>query len=465
MKEESLRAFMFQRQTKPILWIGFGGLLLLMGVLGISAISFLDRIDRRHERIRQDFVARARVLESLRSDLYLSGTHIRDYLHNPEALDEESHRRAFLDTAGRIEKDLLLYGKYLRPEEHDTFRAFEQEVRSYVGALDAVLHWTPAERHARGSTFVQDQMLPRRMAMVTLTDHIERLNEQRLEAASRETSELFAQFRIKLLALAGIVLGLGSVVAGISMWRILQLEKASQIRVAEIVRARRELQDSSARVLAAQEQERRRISRELHDEVGQALWAMSLCIDNLSAALKRGDAGEGLRQLAGMRDISDNSVRVVRNMSLLLRPSMLDDLGLLPALKWLAREVSRTSDLQVDVIAEQLPEDLPEDHKTCVYRVVQEALRNCSRHSGATHARIYVRVAARKLLLSVQDDGAGFDAARDKGLGLLGMEERVTHLGGQFQVDSEPGKGTIIGLQLPLAEKGAPQEISPLRTA
>ena len=141
------------------------------------------------------------------------------------------------------------------------------------------------------------------------------------------------------------------------------------------------------------------------------------------------------------------------NMSLLLRPSMLDDLGLQPALKWLGREVSRTTDLHVEVAADNIPEELPEELKTCVYRVTQEALRNCCRHAGAHSARVHLRTERTRLFLSVQDDGSGFDAAREKGLGLLGMEERVSHLGGRFQVDSAPGRGTMLSLELPLPRR------------
>jgi len=315
--------------------------------------------------------------------------------------------------------------------------------------------------------------LPRRAATLTLTDHIERLNENRLEASGRETSELFALFRARLLALVALMLTLGLLLAGISLWRILQLERESETRFAEIERARRELRSLSARVLEAQEDERRQVARELHDEVGQALWAISLGIDNLGAVLQRGDTELALQQLAALHDISDNSVRVVRNMSLLLRPSMLDDLGLLPALKWLAREMSRTSNLHVEVNAEQLRDDLPEEHKTCVFRVVQEALRNSSRHAGAHNAWVYVRASSGKLMLTVRDEGSGFDPRREKGLGLLGMEERVHHLGGTLRIQSGAGRGTIVAVQLPLPDhpkeelsaESAAHEISPLRTA
>jgi signal transduction histidine kinase len=236
---------------------------------------------------------------------------------------------------------------------------------------------------------------------------------------------------------------------------MLELEKESGARFAEITRAKQELSNLSARVLETQENERRKIARELHDEVGQSLWAMGLEIDNLAAAVKSSDNQLVLRRLEGLREISNSSVRVVRNMSLLLRPSMLDDLGLVPALEWLAREVSRTSGLHVEVTEEQVPDLLPEEHKTCVFRVVQEALRNTCRHAGAKNSRILVQADGGGLQLSVQDDGCGFDPARTKGMGLLGMEERAGHLGGTCSIDSKPGCGTIIRLQLPLTDHAA----------
>jgi signal transduction histidine kinase len=141
----------------------------------------------------------------------------------------------------------------------------------------------------------------------------------------------------------------------------------------------------------------------------------------------------------------------VRNMALLLRPSMLDDLGLIPALKWQAREASKSTSMDVTVATEIDSDELPDEYKTCIYRVVQEALHNCSRHSKATSVRIRVEQASDRLRLSISDDGQGFDVVHTKGLGLLGIEERVTRLGGRFEVHSRPGSGTTLAIDLPLA--------------
>jgi signal transduction histidine kinase len=128
---------------------------------------------------------------------------------------------------------------------------------------------------------------------------------------------------------------------------------------------------------------------------------------------------------------------------------MLDDLGLIPALKWQARESSKSTSMDVTIAAELDSDELPDEYKTCIYRVVQEALHNCARHSHATTVRIRVGQESNRLVLTIQDDGRGFDIGETKGLGLLGIQERVTRLGGQCRVQSEPGRGTILTVDLP----------------
>ena len=165
-------------------------------------------------------------------------------------------------------------------------------------------------------------------------------------------------------------------------------------------------------------------------------------------------------EVTALRRIVEGTVRMVRNITLLLRPSMLDDLGLIPALEWQAREVSRQTGLRVDVAAGGVSDQLPEEFKTCIYRVVQEALHNAARHAGAGSVRIVAQQEPRRLLLSVQDDGRGFDVKRSRGLGLLGMEERVAHLGGTLQLVSEPGSGTLISVILPLVASETGQRVA-----
>jgi signal transduction histidine kinase len=237
------------------------------------------------------------------------------------------------------------------------------------------------------------------------------------------------------------------------------LEKVEEQRFQESFRAQTELKELSARLVDAQESERRSISMELHDEVGQSLTALLMEADRL-AAFSQMD-GIGRESLEKIKKQAENVVSVVRNMSLLLRPSMLDDLGLVAALEWQLREVNKRTGIFVDLSEQHVSDDLPEEHKTCVYRVVQEALNNCSKHAHATRVRVVVRQEADRLTLHIQDDGIGFNAHRVRGLGLLGMSERVNHLNGTLTVESEEGRGTSLRVELPLiAEPSEAQRVA-----
>ncbi len=238
----------------------------------------------------------------------------------------------------------------------------------------------------------------------------------------------------------------GAVLAALTIVHILKLEGEVQRRLEESVHARASLQELSARLVRAQEDERRSLSRELHDEVGQAFSAVLMETDNL---LDLNPPSEMQARLSSIRGLAEKGINEIRNMALLLRPSMLDDFGLIPALDWQARETAKRTGMHIAVSSE-LADELPEEHKTCIYRVVQEALSNCARHAQASTVQVAVRGESGKIMLSVQDDGSGFDPRRVRGLGLLGMEERVRHLGGAFDIDSQPGRGTCVSVALPL---------------
>jgi signal transduction histidine kinase len=154
-----------------------------------------------------------------------------------------------------------------------------------------------------------------------------------------------------------------------------------------------------------------------------------------------------------IRELVESSLAVIRNMALLLRPSMLDDLGLAAALEWLAREISRPAGFRIQVRADGLPGELPDEHKTCVFRIAQEALNNVCKHANANSVEIAVRATDSWLVVTVQDDGRGFQSRRPNGLGLTGMQERVESLGGSIKITSGLGKGTLIEAALPLPQR------------
>src|ERR1039457_6097219 len=165
-----------------------------------------------------------------------------------------------------------------------------------------------------------------------------------------------------------------------------------------------------------------------------------------------GEFGEARTHLDSIRSLAGKTVNEVRDLALLLRPSMLDDFGLVPALNWHAREMTKRTGLNVVLSADDTADDLPDEHTTCIYRLVQEAVNNAARHANARTVEVEVRREDHRVIFSVRDDGAGFDPRFVRGLGLLGREERVRRLGGQLEIDSQPGRGTRITAELPLAD-------------
>jgi PAS domain S-box-containing protein len=235
--------------------------------------------------------------------------------------------------------------------------------------------------------------------------------------------------------------------------RVIRIVGAGQ-DVTERVEAEEQLRDSrqqlqalSRQLIAAQENERRRLARELHDELGQTLTAISV---NLQAA--RVARGESSRTHLGEAiTIVDRAIEQVRHLSLDLRPSMLDDLGLEAALRWYADRLLRRTGLAVHLDTNLGRTRLPAEMETVCFRVAQEALTNAARHACARRVWIELQHRASVVELLIRDDGSGFDpktarkrAAEGANFGLLGMQERVELLGGQFTLESRPAQGTSI---------------------
>ena len=434
-----------------------------MALAGIDALRVLGQFRRSDDQIRRRYLAENHVLNDIRSDVYVSGTYVRDYLLEPEPQRADVYRANLEQVRKHMQAALDSYGRQVAPAGVEHYTALRSELADYWGILAPIFHWDAAERRRSGYSFLRDQVFPRRQNMLALADQIAGLNEQQLDAGNQQVVSLLVGFQTRLLLtlLAALALGLG--LALFTMRRILSLEGQARLQYVEVAEARTQLKELSARLVQAQEEERRSLSRELHDEVGQALSAVLIELRNLSTGLTVRSEEQSRRHVETIKGQVENTVGVVRNMALLLRPSMLDDLGLIPALKWQARETSKNtaskkSPMDVSVVADLDSDELPDDYKTCIYRVVQEALHNCARHSHATSVRIRVEQARDRLLLNIQDDGRGFDVRHTKGLGLLGIQERVTRLGGTCQIHSQPGSGTTLSVELPFtSENGSAQ--------
>src|ERR1700691_185368 len=441
-------------RSRIALAVGFGGLLTIMALAGIDALNVLHQFRRSDEQIRRRYLSQNHVLNDIRSDVYVSGTYVRDYLLEPDTARADAYRASLEEVRRHMESALESYRSQVAPTDAQHYSALRAELQDYWGILAPIFRWNPNERRRSGYAFLRDEVFPRRQNMLALAGSIDTLNEQQLDAGNHQVVSLLLSFQTRLLLtlMAALALGLG--LALFTMRKILKLEDQARLQYVEVAEARTQLKELSARLVQAQETERRFLSRELHDEVGQALSAVLIELRNLSAGFAVRSEEQSRRHIETIKGLVESTVRVVRNMALLLRPSMLDDLGLIPALKWQARESSKRTSMDVTIAAELDSDELPDDYKTCIYRVVQEALHNCARHSQASTVRIRVGQEVDRLLLTIQDDGRGFDVRETKGLGLLGIQERVTRLGGKCKVHSQPGQGTILRVELPFPKDG-----------
>lgn len=208
--------------------------------------------------------------------------------------------------------------------------------------------------------------------------------------------------------------------------------------------------DAVRRVVEAQELERARLARELHDETGQALTSMLLTLKSLDDRI---DSPEGRAAAAELRELVVTTLRDVRRLAVELRPAALDDFGLVPALERLRDTVAERSGLSIELQSHLDAERLPAELETALYRIVQEALTNVVKHASASRVSMVLSGRERTVTVIVQDDGRGFephDAGMDGGLGLAGMRERVALLGGRLSVESTEDAGTMITAELPL---------------
>ena len=230
------------------------------------------------------------------------------------------------------------------------------------------------------------------------------------------------------------------------------------VRLAESLAARagtavdlseRVSRDAVRRVVEAQELERTRLARELHDETGQALTSMLLALRSLEDRI---DTDEGRAAAAELRELVVTTLRDVRRLAVELRPAALDDFGLVPALERLRDTVAEQSGVDVDVESYLDAERLPPELETALYRIVQEALTNVVKHAAASRVSVMLTQRERAVVLVVHDDGQGFEtgSVREEGLGLIGMRERVALLSGRLIVESTEGDGTMVTAELPL---------------
>ncbi|MEJ5367419.1 MAG: ATP-binding protein [Bryobacteraceae bacterium] len=428
-----------------VLLAGFGSMMLLSSLLGFSQIRRSAALQRELIEAQERYAATERLVSDLRADLYRISLDLRDFLLDRDAADSAAVREEIVEARQRILRSLDELERSLGPAAGSgSIARLRERVESFFTLLGPPLEWKPEVKLALGGSYVRRVLLGRRAEISLIAGELQALNYDNLKRSQQRLLEAQQDFRRRLNRLTYSILVLSAIVAVASIWWIFRLEQRARA-------AEREMRQLSQKLVQAQEAERKRLSLELHDQVGQMLTALRMEIANLGR-LGEKDPQLFRDHLQQAKELAEATMKTVRDLAMGLRPSMLDDLGLGPAIEWIAREFSRVSGIPVDVSVEGSLGRLTDAQKTSLFRVVQESLTNVARHARAKHVSVRLTESANSLALVVSDDGKGIEPGkRRRGLGLLGMEERIRELGGTFLLSSAPGAGTTVRVEIPLA--------------
>lgn len=438
------------QKVRTTLLMAFGGLLVLMLAAGVGALLSLRQLHTVEQEARGRFLTHTQALSAVVISVHMYDDQLARFLLDDQAAVLRDAGREIANRAATAHSALRRYPADGGTQEQRLLQEIEEELSEQENTSSVLLSLAPEDRKLRSRKFIHEQLLPRSVTILEVSEQIASLNRVELAKSNQDLLARFVALQSRLKSMVLVALTAGLVLSLLGSFYVLRLERQARERFVALADSRLELEQLSARLLDIQEEERRSIARELHDEVGQTLQALLVDLGRLSR-LAPSEEQVLREQIARVKTLAENSVKTVRDIALLLRPSMLDDLGLIPALEWQAREVSRRGEMEVEVHSEMISEQLPDEIKICVYRLVQEALNNAAAHASARNARVSVVQVKDRLQVEITDDGRGFDPQRVRGMGLLGMEERVKRLGGKLKIDSRVGHGTRVFAELPVA--------------
>jgi signal transduction histidine kinase len=418
---------------------GLGFLLIIRGLSGAASIQETRRIHQQILTVEDTYRQIENVVESIRSDTSRVAVLRRDRL-----LERDASSRVYaVQLAGlraKTERNLAQL-KSLRPQHSSgPVERLETALEAYLKTVRVEFEQVPEQTREQ---FMDDGF-----------------GSENFESRRQDLGESVVHLQNDIWETMLTALVLGAIIAGASVFRISSLEKesAAHQKMSELAEIR--LRHLSQQLVSSQEQERKSLSRELHDEIGQLLTALRMELGNMERG-RAAQGGETDPHLDQAKKLAESTLRTTRDIAMGLRPAMLDVLGLGPALEWQAREFSRRYHTPIKLEVDGDLRDVPDPHRTYLYRIVQEGLTNCARHAQAKNIHVKLEDSSGQLAVLVEDDGVGFDQHSGVvyGLGLLGMTERVRELSGQLSIQSEPGKGTRISVVLP--RTGVPAEPGP----
>jgi signal transduction histidine kinase len=421
--------------------LGLGSLVVLIAASMLAASRKVTDIYAQLNQLNVHHRSVEAKLRALRSDIHLSSIFVRDYLLDVARERAPEYREQLADFRRTNVNTLDELGSLVGRD--DQISRLEANLAEYWATFDPLFDWTTTEKILRSAGFLRREVVPRRQAVLAIAQTIEELNNENLatqrDGVAKRHAALLAGLRRMTwqTVLAGLALAL------IVVFRLRFLEHRSES-------AERQMRALSQQLVNTQEEERRSLSRELHDHVAQVLTGLRMELGRVGRLAGSRDAGIA-PAIAECKRLVDEMFHTVRGLALGLRPSMLDDFGLQAALEWHVRDFTGRYPINVDLSMDGDFDALPDKHRTCVYRVIQEALTNCARHARAQRVRIALTAREGSLQVLVTDDGVGLDPTRHHGgLGLRGIAERVKELAGTMSITRGADHGTTLAARVPL---------------
>jgi signal transduction histidine kinase len=436
--------------VRAALRAGFAIVFGLWLLWGYQLVRSLQQIEQNVASAHDSYVRGETILSKVRTNVLLGSIYLRDAL-----IDGASARRAtYRDELTRLRSEVdQLLTSYVpavsSPVERDHWARLQVELGDYWGSRDIAFS-EQARTPDQAAALLRSRVVPRRDTVLQILDQLGALQVVANQRHQEDTDLLYRQVRTRLLSMGAGTLIVALFVAVMASGHVSRLQRQIERQRRIEQRTREDLERLSARLVDVQEQERRALARELHDEVGQALTAVKM---DIGIAL-RADVDPRVRKaLEDARDISETTLRSVRDMSQLLHPSVLDDFGLPATLTTYLRNFSQRTGIRAQ-LAETMDARLAPAIEVCVYRIVQEALSNVAQHSGATACTVSLNAGGGLVRLVVEDNGRGIGSGANgaiagPGLGLIGMRERAQALGGSFAIAGRAGGGTTLTVAVP----------------
>jgi signal transduction histidine kinase len=438
---------------RSALFLGFGLMVGIWLFAGYYATTRVTDVEDRAAAVNRRYTRAQDLLSSVRAQVLIGSVYVRDALLDPNPATGDDYRRQFERAYEAVDRALQRYEPVLdSPAERARVVDLRSEIDAFRTGMLEVLDSDRRRSDADPLVLLRTRVLPKREAVLQLSDEAQALNRAAYVQQRNRLTEIYRVLQQRMWQGLGLALAASFCIAVVATRHVGRLEDRIRRQSESEAGYVRDLQRLSAKLISAQEEERRSLARELHDEIGQVLTTLKMEFALASRTIEA--AGGPAHVLEGARAITDGALQSVRDLSHGLHPALLDDLGLGDAVEWHLRGFGRRHGIQATLEQTGLECRLTRETELCAYRVVQEALTNVARHAHATRCRVSIARTLESVTVVVEDDGIGFrpdgqESAGRRGLGLVGIRERAAELGGTVLIESAPGRGTSVRVDLP----------------